>query len=75
MTYKDIEKFVRENEILAREIAIFNCGRLCCSECVFNIHIPETSCLSDTIEAMLNAKYSHESEDDNAKEACNNQHS
>jgi hypothetical protein len=78
MKYENVEKFVHDNEILAREIAIFKCGNLYCDECIFNIeHVEpgENNCLSGTIEEILKAKYSHESEDGNAKETCNNQHS
>ena len=74
MTCKDIENFVRENDNLARYIADFNCGNVCCSECIFHVELDESTCLSGIIEAIIRANdsYKHNSEDNNAKETRNN---
>lgn len=74
MKREDIEKFVRENDNLARYIAYFNCGNTCCSECIFHVELEETICLSSELEAIIRANdsYKHNSEDNNAKETRNN---
>ena len=55
MKFTDIEKFARENRMLSRFIADFNCKT--CSDCVFNIKCDgETRCLSATLEAIISAE-------------------
>lgn len=57
MKFTDIEKFARENRMLSRFIADFNCRTSLCSECVFNIKCDgETRCLSATLEAIISAE-------------------
>lgn len=59
MTYKDIEKFARENNDLACAIADFNCGSVSCDKCVFKVDVQETRCLSQTLSAIMYIKDSN----------------